>query len=219
MSSNQSPASAGNTSTSNSSARWKDNPQFIRVALEEYVECKLEGLQTDNGAFKGIVQTRVARKLKPDFNFDVTVKQLKSKIQDLKKRFSRFDYLRNKSGWGVDPDTGLLTASEEAWEEEIRVHPDSKWHRTNRLENLHLLEELFTNTIATGSLATGNTMSASERNDGNQLPADTAPDVPVDNPIPPSSTSVTPANPSQRERKDQSAYFTGESDQGSPIAM
>lgn len=201
MPSDQSPASTDGASAQKTV--WR--PQFIRAALEEYVECKAEALQSDNGAFKSTVHTRVAKKIKTDFNVDITVKQLKSKLQDLKKRYTRFDYLRSKSGWGVDPHTGFLTASDEAWEEEIRIHPDSKWHRTNCLMNLHLLEELFTNTIATGRFAVGNIIPASEPNDGNQLSV-------TDDLISPSA-STTPVNlsnsNSQRKRKARNISSVG----------
>ncbi len=61
--------------------------------------------------------------------------------------------MKEQSGFGQDPETGLITASKESWIEVIRTRKSCRWHRYNVLKYTDILEDLYSTTIATGSRA------------------------------------------------------------------
>jgi Myb/SANT-like DNA-binding domain len=82
---------------------------------------------------------------------------LNSKRSVWLKKWKTFHRLIQLSGWGFDEATGLLQASDEAWEEQIRIDPEAKYFRRNPLKYRLEMEEIFLEVAASGRYAQGNT--------------------------------------------------------------
>lgn len=81
----------------------------------------------------------------------IEVSQLKNKESNYKALYKDWKWLKEQSGFGQDPETGLITASKESWIEVIRTRKSCRWHRYNVLRYTDTLEDLYSTTIATGS--------------------------------------------------------------------
>ena len=57
--------------------------------------------------------------------------QLQNQLAELKGNHAMYGYIVNQlSGFGIDPDTGLPTASEKCWEDFIMAHPKTGRFKT-----------------------------------------------------------------------------------------
>ncbi|KAI5780401.1 hypothetical protein EDC01DRAFT_633276 [Geopyxis carbonaria] len=68
----------------------------------------------------------------------------------LKKKYQVWARLSKLSGWGWDPATGALTASDQAWDSEIKANPSAEQFRYGALPYCLELQEIFQGVIATG---------------------------------------------------------------------
>ena len=67
-------------------------------------------------------------------------------------------YIFNQlSGFGIDPDTGLPTASRKCWEKFTKAHPKAGRLKTKLLSLFKDLQALFAGKVATGQLAISST--------------------------------------------------------------
>lgn len=150
------------------------------------------------------VQAVAPAKTRPLLNLS----KLKSKESNYKALYKDWKWLIAQSGFGIHPETRVVTASAEAWDEVLQVskfmffystqlittqHRKScKWHRYNALEFTELLDELYATTIATGSRA----ITLTHTSTNSQILSNIDPSLEV-----PSNSSTPTINAPLRKRK------------------
>ena len=79
--------------------------------------------------------------------------QLQNQLAELKGNHTMYGYIVNQlSGFGIDPDTGLPTASEKCWEDFIKAQPKAGRFKTKPFPLFNDLQTLFAGKVATGQL-------------------------------------------------------------------
>ena len=77
--------------------------------------------------------------------------QLQNQLAELKGNHTMYGYIVNQlGGFGIDPDTGLPTASEKCWEDFIKAHPKAGRFKTKPFPLFNDLQTLFAGKVATG---------------------------------------------------------------------
>lgn len=79
-----------------------------------------------------------------------TEKQIKSKWETEQKRYRQYLTILGKSGTSINPDTGIVEASEETWKAFLRQDPKAAWLRTMPLGDVAVYQTVFWNESATG---------------------------------------------------------------------
>ena len=80
--------------------------------------------------------------------------QLQNQLAESKGFHTMYGYIVNQlSGFGIDPDTGLPTASEKCWEDFIKTHPKAGRFKTKPLPLFNDLQTFFAGKVATGQFA------------------------------------------------------------------
>ncbi|KAI8830157.1 hypothetical protein BC829DRAFT_449823 [Chytridium lagenaria] len=126
---------------------WTSNDQ-VRLMLEMLVTAVAESKRSQSG-FPKDVWTSVSRTLSTEYpDSPVTTAQAKS-------NWTQWDKLKNLSGFGVNVETGAVTAPDSVWEEYLDCHPDARYFRKKPMMNADLLEVLCAKHVATGKFAVG----------------------------------------------------------------
>ncbi|XP_058075768.1 uncharacterized protein At2g29880-like [Magnolia sinica] len=87
----------------------------------------------------------------------ITNANVKNRIRTVKKNFFTVKDLRSASGFGWDPDLQIVVASDEAWMDYVKSHPDAAQFRGKPIPRYDDLDFIFGNDRATGKAsATGN---------------------------------------------------------------
>jgi hypothetical protein len=84
-----------------------------------------------------------------------SLKQLRDKRSGWARDWKVWYKLECQSGWGIDPETGLLTAPPGAWDEAIRKWPDAKKFRHKAIPYRDQVFEIFHDVQATGAFSQG----------------------------------------------------------------
>lgn len=79
-----------------------------------------EGKKSDNN-FKKEVWKELADKVNEKFKVNYSLEQLKNRYYALEKKYGVYKALREASGFGYDPTTGLVTAPDNVWDKYIQV--------------------------------------------------------------------------------------------------
>ena len=98
------------------------------ILIETLVEGVGRGLCADSG-YKEI-WVAAERELKSQLNMDISVDKLKSKHDGIKAKYKIWYHLVSQFGFGRDPVTGGVTASDEVWDRYPRI-----WKGIPRREN------------------------------------------------------------------------------------
>ena len=103
-----------------SSTRMQWTDQIEICFLESYAKSSEKGLKTDSG-FKAQAHQNAISAVKQDFNVVINKDQCKAKLQQQKKKYKVWHVLRDQSGFGIDFETGDVSAPEEVWDKYIEV--------------------------------------------------------------------------------------------------
>lgn len=102
--------------------------------------------------------------------------QLQNQLAELKGNHTMYGYIVNQlSGFGIDPDTGLPTASEKCWEDFIKAHPKAGRFKTKPFPLFNDLQTLFAGKVATGQFAISST-GATKRKIDDEISVDDSSD-------------------------------------------
>ena len=102
--------------------------------------------------------------------------QLQNQLAELKGNHTMYSYIVNQlSGFGIDPDTGLPTASEKCWEDFIKAHPKAGRFKTKPFPLFNHLQTLFAGKVATGQFAISST-GATKRKIDDEISVDDSSD-------------------------------------------
>ncbi|KAJ3112696.1 hypothetical protein HDU96_004293 [Phlyctochytrium bullatum] len=131
--------------------RWTN--EQVRRMLEVLWEQIQRGKRSDTGykseAWKAIVAVLEAEF--PPLRFESA--KVKAKFNCERKRWMVFKTIRDNSGFGIDPTTGIVTATTAVWDDLIAKNPEAKAFRYKPLENLDLLDLILTGVVAKGALS------------------------------------------------------------------
>ncbi|KAH9769639.1 hypothetical protein KPL71_012093 [Citrus sinensis] len=130
-------------------ADWSSRTEtvFIRI-VHDHV--KKGDLQTST--FTKKIWNTISDELLEQCQKRFNVGQLKSKFNRLRKKHREFSDLVAHIGFGWDPVSNTVTASEAVWAEYIKRVPGVKPYRKKRLEHYQTLGEIFNTTTAPGHL-------------------------------------------------------------------
>ena len=115
------------------------------------------GSRGDNSGFKAQAWTQILNAFNETNHLQYTKNQLSSKFSDLKKEFSIFESLKNKSGFGWNPLTKAICADPQSWDALIQSDKKFAKYRYKSIENYDTLVALFDGKIATGRYSSSST--------------------------------------------------------------
>jgi hypothetical protein len=142
---------------------WRD-AGVEKLYLDLWIAGIAAGSRSTEGTFKPVFWRDVGARIAACGYPEPTLDQMNSKRASWAKRWKVFARLETLSGWGFDEMSGMLTAPEACWAEEIRKDPEVAWHRNNSLRYISELREVFDKVHATGHYAQGGTAIASTAN-------------------------------------------------------
>ena len=95
---------------------------MVSTLLETLVEQARLGKRAESGfkseaytAAMSRVQMQIFQKHPEGGYLQLTKDKLRTKVSSLKKLWTAWQTLQNESGFGLDPDTGLIVADDEVW--------------------------------------------------------------------------------------------------------
>jgi hypothetical protein len=93
-----------------------------QTLFTELLDQALDGKRADNG-FKKEAWESVLREVQSIYTgpYPISIDKLKAKEQTYKGYYKDWKWLRDQSGFGWDEETGMVTASEEVWNNVIIV--------------------------------------------------------------------------------------------------
>ena len=126
--------------------------------VEMCLEAHARGNFTDSG-FKSAEWSKIEEKFNSiSGEMKANRQQLQNQLAELKGFHTMYGYIVNQlSGFSIDPDTGLPTASEKCWEDFIKAHPKAGRFKTKPFPLFNDLQTLFAGKVATGQFAISST--------------------------------------------------------------
>ncbi|KAI7934019.1 hypothetical protein MJO29_016590 [Puccinia striiformis f. sp. tritici] len=129
---------------------WTDDQ---RVALLAFIHDQISlGKGTDNGNLKSEGWTAVRKDMFDRFEITFDNEQLKNQKGSICKLYVDLKFLKNRSGFGWNGATGMVTANKGTWKELIQAHPKRKFASLRKM-TIHwfdLADELFDTASAKG---------------------------------------------------------------------
>ncbi|KAF1777646.1 Myb/SANT-like domain [Phytophthora cactorum] len=125
-----------------------------------------------------------AEAINEQFSKELTIQQIKTRVQTLKSEYTTISHMQQASGFGWDPNHNVVIVHDDVWERYVKEHPKAVDYRKKSVPYCDDLVDLFEGTYATGEHA----LSSDE-----PCPRDT------------NATSVPtlPSNPSNTESRAQ----------------
>ncbi|KAL2237557.1 UNVERIFIED_CONTAM: hypothetical protein Sindi_0947400, partial [Sesamum indicum] len=147
---------------------WWDMPQvslLIELMYEHYKKGHLLSSIFSEQIWRGI-GIELSQRNKTQY----TVAQLKGKANRLRMLWRKFyDLVYKRTGFGWDPTTCTVTASEDRWAEWIAVNPRESGLKKKGLPHFDLCTEMFSSSLATGSNARSSAMPPVSNNDNDEV--------------------------------------------------
>jgi hypothetical protein len=136
---------------------WREEEE--RFYLDYMLQGIAQGLRP-SGTFKGDFWPACATAFGAAGFRIPSLAQLNNKRNGWRTKWSLWVQLKEQSGWGINPDTGVLEASDAAWERALTVFgKDVRWFQTNPMPYPNELTEIFGTVAATGVHAQGGDLS------------------------------------------------------------
>ncbi|KAF5950539.1 hypothetical protein HYC85_012532 [Camellia sinensis] len=127
---------------------------FIQLMVEEV---KQDPSLTKKNSFTTRHWTRIDDELYSQFKVRYTVNRLKQKYHRIRQAYNTFVKLKNHTGFGWDEQRKTVMAPDDVWDHYVKAHPRAKVFRKKGLDHIDLLDVLFANSQATGTLARAST--------------------------------------------------------------
>jgi hypothetical protein len=95
---------------------------MIHTLFAELLEQAQDGKRADSG-FKKEAWDSVLREVQAVYTgpYTIPLQKVKQKEQTFKRYYKDWKFLRDQSGFGWDEETGMITASDQAWDDVITV--------------------------------------------------------------------------------------------------
>lgn len=129
-------------------ALWTDDQ--LALVLRRAVDTRRRGAGSDNGSFKTKILEEFASEVNRVYEVSFTAIQVRTKFSNLKSDYTMFKKICDNSGFGWDPVSLAPTAPDEVWDNYMALHPKAKKFRNQTLPFLDYLDELFSESRATG---------------------------------------------------------------------
>ena len=97
----------------------KERKNWSNAALKCLLETCIDEVNKEGrngGSMYKTSWVRLGKTLKEQFGMDVNQKQMKNAFDNLKAKYVRWVYLRNKTGNIYNPQTNMFTLTDEEWE-------------------------------------------------------------------------------------------------------
>ncbi|KAL2249897.1 L10-interacting MYB domain-containing protein-like [Sesamum indicum] len=147
---------------------WWDMPQvslLIELMYEHYKKGHLLA-----STFSEQIWREIGIELSQRNKTQYTVAQLKGKANRLRMLWRKFyDLVYKRTGFGWDPTTCTVTASEDRWAEWIAVNPRESGLKKKGLPHFDLCTEMFSSSVATSSHARSSAMPPISNNDNDDV--------------------------------------------------
>ncbi|KAL6541518.1 hypothetical protein OROGR_011004 [Orobanche gracilis] len=132
-----------------------DSKLWPKLVVKEFIDIMVDEV-TNGNMPNGVFNTRTWTSMTTKLNFKAKSsykkEQLKAKMHRLRALYREFSALVNHTGFGWDPETNTVTASEEVWKDYIRVHDKAAQFQRRGLDHYNLLGIIFNKNTATGVL-------------------------------------------------------------------
>ncbi|KAL2231137.1 UNVERIFIED_CONTAM: hypothetical protein Sindi_1708100 [Sesamum indicum] len=160
-------ATSSESSSRIDDACW-DLPQlslFIEVMYDHYKKGQLI-----SSTFSEQIWREIRIELYERNRTQYTIAQLNSKANRLRMLWSKFyDLVYKRTGFGWDPTTYTVTASDDHWAEWVAANPRESGLRKKGLPHFNLCTEMFSASVATGNVARSSAMPPFDNNDDDEV--------------------------------------------------
>ncbi|CAI9278672.1 unnamed protein product [Lactuca saligna] len=129
---------------------------LLDTCIEEVESVGRKGLSLQKDSW-----IRLGRVLKEKFGVELTQKQMKNAYDNLKAKYTRWVYLKNKTGNIYNSQTNTFNLTAEEWDDFKKGHPKAASLRTIPLPFPDLCARLFDGNSATGNFRSYSTQSSS----------------------------------------------------------
>ncbi|KAL7098500.1 hypothetical protein ACP275_09G021400 [Erythranthe tilingii] len=138
---------------------------FLELMHSQFKKGQFLSSTFSDQIYKGIAAEMFVKHRK-----EYTVTQLKGKACRLRVLWRKFhDLITKKTGFGWDPLTCTVTAPEDYWSSWIAENPNEASLRKKGLPHYDLCTEMFSNSVATGSISRSSTMAPLDSDDEDAL--------------------------------------------------
>lgn len=107
-----------------SNADSVESKLWPKLVVKEFIDVMVDEV-TNGNMPNGVFHTRTWTSMTAKLNFKTKLSykkdQLKAKMHRLRALYREFSALLNHTGFGWNPETNTVTASEEVWKDYIRV--------------------------------------------------------------------------------------------------
>ncbi|XP_060675051.1 uncharacterized protein LOC125422919 [Ziziphus jujuba] len=144
-----------------------------KIYIDVMVDLINKGGMKD-GQFSSKEWTNMLEALNNKSKRNYNMKQIKQKFNRLRSKHREFSELLQQTGFGWDVETNTVNATDEMWQNYIRVHPKANQFRKKGCEHYKLLGIIFNKSTATRVFRHASTSDSPNTNDGMELEAESA---------------------------------------------
>ncbi|KAF4027577.1 Myb/SANT-like DNA-binding domain [Phytophthora infestans] len=110
------------------------------------------GKRADSG-FKKEAWVAVHESMNERFNKELTIQQIKTRVQTLKSKYTTISHMLRVSGFGWDTSHNVVLVHDDVWDRYVSKHPKAIDYRKKAVPYYEDLVDLFEGTYATGEHA------------------------------------------------------------------
>ncbi|EEY55974.1 uncharacterized protein PITG_08721 [Phytophthora infestans T30-4] len=131
-------------------ASWDlDMDVFLVEAMTDQAKT---GKRADSG-FKKEAWVAVHESMNERFNKELTIQQIKTRVQTLKSKYTTISHMLRVSGFGWDTNHNVVLVHDDVWDRYVSEHPKAIDYRKKAVPYYEDLVDLFEGTYATGEHA------------------------------------------------------------------
>ncbi|KAG6944965.1 hypothetical protein JG688_00016809, partial [Phytophthora aleatoria] len=120
--------------------------------IEAMTDQAKAGKRADSG-FKKEAWVAVHEAINEQFSKELTIQQIKTRVQTLKSEYTTISHMQQASGFGWDPNHNVVIVHDDVWERYVKEHPKAVDYRKKSVPYCDDLVDLFEGTYATGEHA------------------------------------------------------------------
>ncbi|CAI8586544.1 unnamed protein product [Vicia faba] len=118
-------------------------PDFVTKAFIDIMVDEVTKENMPNGVFHNRIWTSMTTRLSCTTNRSFKIGQLKAKMHRLRNMYREFYSLLQNTGFGWNPETNTVTASEEVWRNYLKVHDKASQFQNKGCNHYKSLEIIF----------------------------------------------------------------------------
>ncbi|XP_011102126.1 uncharacterized protein LOC105180135 isoform X1 [Sesamum indicum] len=181
---------------------WWDMPQVSLLIELMYEHFKKGHLLSST--FSEQIWREIGNELSQRNKTQYIVAQLKGKANRFRMLWRKFyDLVYKRTGFGWDPTTCTVTASEDRWAEWIAANPRESGLKKKGLPHFDLCTEMFSSSVATGSHARSSAMPPVSNNDNDDVDV-SYPTMATGNPLESGPEQIPTARRGRQRKGEQS---------------